>query len=331
MAAISMTELTKRYGSAVAVDALSLSVDRGEVFGLLGPNGAGKSTTIDMLCGYRWPTSGRIRVLGRDPTTDEITDIRRRTGILPDGVALYDRLTGRQHLEFAVAAMAADDDPEALLERVGLAEDADRRVGDYSKGMCQRLALAAALVGDPDLLVLDEPTSGLDPSGVRELRSIIRAERDRGAGVLFSSHALSQVEAVSDRVGILNDGALVAVDTVDGLREAVDASTTITVSLDRALEQATLDGLDSLEAVEAVTTGEHGRSLSVSCTDSTATGAVLGHLERSSASLRDVSIEEPSLETLFAAYTDDSGVGSGGVESSATRGGSDGADREVMP
>jgi len=184
----------------------SISPSRRGVYGFLGPNGAGKSTTIDMVLDLVRPTEGTVRVLEQDATTDGVA-IRKRTGVLPDGFAVYDRLTGRQHVEFAVRSKEADDDPDALLDRVGLLDDADRKAGGYSKGMRQRLALAMALAGDPDLLILDEPSSGLDPAGAKEMREIVRAEADRGATVFFSSHILEQVEAVCDRVGILREGS----------------------------------------------------------------------------------------------------------------------------
>ncbi|OYR85921.1 copper ABC transporter ATP-binding protein, partial [Halorubrum ezzemoulense] len=208
------------FGSdVIAVSDLNLAVERGEVYGFLGPNGAGKSTTIDMLLNYSYPTEGTVEIFGQDIRTDPDV-IDRRVGVLPEGYGLYDRLSGRRNLEFAIDWQDASDDPADLLARVGLdADDAARPVGDYSKGMTQRLALAMALVDDPDLLVLDEPSSGLDPNGIRRLRDIIREEASDGTTVFFSSHVLSQVEAVCDRVGILDDGELVAVDTVAGLRE----------------------------------------------------------------------------------------------------------------
>ncbi len=225
MTAIETSGLTKRYGGGildrdgptVAVDDLDLTVADGEVYGFLGPNGAGKSTTIDLLLDYVRPTAGSASVLGHD-VREERERIRRRVGVLPDGVSLYDRLTGRRHLEFAVEWTGSDDDPDALAARVGLAADATgRRVGGYSKGMRQRLALAMALVGGPDLLILDEPTSGLDPNGIRLVREVVREASERGTTVFFSSHDLTQVEAVCDRVGIVDDGSLVAVDAVDDI------------------------------------------------------------------------------------------------------------------
>ncbi|MFT4881984.1 MAG: ABC-2 type transport system ATP-binding protein, partial [Salinirussus sp.] len=171
MTAIRTERLTKRFGGLTAVDDLDLTVQEGEVFGFLGPNGAGKSTTINVLLDFVRPTAGTATVLGRDAQA-ESTAVRERLGVLPEGFALYDRLSGRAHIDLAVDLKDADDDPDAVLERVGLTPAAGgRTAAGYSQGMRQRLALGMALVGNPDLLVLDEPTNGLDPNGAREMRA----------------------------------------------------------------------------------------------------------------------------------------------------------------
>ncbi|WP_136602979.1 ABC transporter ATP-binding protein [Salinigranum halophilum] len=219
--AVRAERLTKRYGQTAVVDALDLVVDRGEVFGLLGPNGAGKSTTIGLLLDYVRPTSGRVRVFGRDPRADVVA-VHDRLGVLPDRYGLYPGLTATQHLAFVIDTKGADDDPASVLSRVGLGDARSQPVETFSQGMEQRLALAMALVGSPDLLVLDEPFTGLDPHGVRTVREIVHEEHDRGATVFFSSHVLGQVELVCDRVGVLHEGRLVASGSVDALRETAD-------------------------------------------------------------------------------------------------------------
>lgn len=220
--------MTKEYGNVRAVDGLDLTVERGETYGFLGPNGAGKSTTIGLLLDYLRPTSGTARVLGRDPRRD-IVEVHDRLGVLPDRVGLYEDRSARQHVAFVAAAKRADDDPETLLERVGLGDAVDDDAGDFSGGMEQRLALAMALVGDPELLVLDEPFSGLDPHGVRRVREIIYEQNGRGATVFFASHVLGQVELVCDRIGILHDGQLVAEGTLDELRSRTSSPVDATV------------------------------------------------------------------------------------------------------
>ena len=299
MTAIELRGVTKEFGDVTAVRDLDLTVEDGEVYGFLGPNGAGKSTTIDMLLDLVRPTAGTVRVLGADVATDGVA-IRRRTGVLPDGFSVYDRLSGRKHVEFAVESKDAADDPDALLARVGLADAADRDAGEYSKGMRQRLALAMALVDDPDLLILDEPSSGLDPAGAKEMREIVRAEAERGATVFFSSHILEQVDAVCDRVGILRDGELVAEDSVEGLREAVGGEETLEVAAAGADGDA-VAAVRALAGVSGVT--RDGDELVVNC-DSDAKTDVIATLEEAGVSVADFHTREASLEDLFLAYTE---------------------------
>ncbi|WP_222915463.1 ABC transporter ATP-binding protein [Natrinema sp. SYSU A 869] len=310
MVAITISNVTKRYGNELALDGLDLTVESGEIYGFLGPNGAGKSTTINLVLDFIRPSRGEVRVFDLDARSDSI-EIRNRTGILPEGAELYDRLTGRQHVEFAIESKEADDDPDDLLERVGISDAAEKKAGGYSKGMAQRLMLATALVGKPDLLILDEPSTGLDPNGAREMREIIREEKARGATIFFSSHVLGQVEAVCDRVGILRDGHLIAEDTVDGLRDSMPTQTRLRITLDHIPDNssAALEAIESVDGVSSVT--PEGRTLVVACEDRAKT-AVLRRIEDHDASVEDFKTDESSLEDLFVAYTSDS-AGSTGV------------------
>ena len=298
MTAIELEGVRKRFGETAALRGLDLAVEEGEVFGFLGPNGAGKSTTIDLLLNYLDPDAGSIAVLGHDPRRDPVA-VRRRTGILPEAYAPMKRTTGREHVEFAVEARDADDDPDAVLERVGLADAGDKYASGYSRGMTQRMALGMALVGDPDLLILDEPSGGLDPHGVRSMREIVRAERDRGATVFFSSHILEQVEAVADRVGIMADGALVAVDTIDGLRDTAGQSGRLTLTLDRPARELEA-ALGELADVEVV--GLEGHAVSLTCPDERKIAAI-DVVRREGAAVLDIETSESSLEDLFVEYT----------------------------
>ncbi|WP_435334376.1 ATP-binding cassette domain-containing protein [Haloarchaeobius sp. TZWWS8] len=300
VAAIELSGVTKRFGDGtVALRDLDLRVEEGEIFGFLGPNGAGKSTTINVLLDFIRPTEGTASVLGMDAQADS-QSVRQRTGVLPDGYHVYDRLTGRAHVQFAIDSKGTDDDPLELLERVGIAEAADRKAGGYSKGMKQRLVLAMALVGEPDLLILDEPTTGLDPNGAREMRDIIRAEAARGATVFFSSHILEQVEAVCDRVAILNRGELVAIDTLDNLRAAMGDGQTLTVTVDSKPSDRLLDELERFPGVTAVTATDD--TLSITCDRGAKTG-VLDAIESSGVGVLDFATAETSLEELFMSYT----------------------------
>ncbi|QKY19274.1 ABC transporter ATP-binding protein [Halolamina sp. CBA1230] len=303
--AVEIDGLHKRFGSVTALRGIDLTVERGEVFGFLGPNGAGKSTTIDCLLDYLRPTEGGVEVFGID-AQQESGRVRQRVGVLPDGYDTFPEYTARDHVAYAIDSKDATDDPDALLDRVGLAGEEERVADDFSKGMTQRLMLAMALVGDPDLLVLDEPSTGLDPNGVRLMREIVREEVDRGATVFFSSHILDQVERVSDRVGILADGELVAVDSVEGLRGA-GAVSALTVHCDPLTESA-VDAVGSLADVESVE-AEEGR-ITATCAGP-AKVDVLDTLREHGAEIRDVESDAGSLESVFAAYTGEGGDGGG--------------------
>lgn len=302
MTAIELNNVTKQYGDVTALQECDLSVNNGEIYGFLGPNGAGKSTTIEILLDFARPTAGSAKVLGHDAHR-ESNQIRNRIGVLPEGFDTYDRLTGRQHLALAIESKEADDDPDTLADRVGISDALTRKAGGYSKGMAQRLVLGMALVGDPDLLLLDEPSTGLDPNGAREMREIIREERDRGATVFFSSHILGQVEAVCDRVGILRDGMLVAEDTVEGLRDATQTESTLVIEVDHPSD-GMVSAIENLSGVSKATVED--TAITVSCPDDMKS-TVLNTIEDEGASIQDFTTEEASLEELFTAYTQDSG------------------------
>ncbi len=313
MAAIETTGLTKTYGDLTAVDELDLTIEDGEVFGFLGPNGAGKSTTINMLLDFTRPTAGSATVLGYDAQT-EADQISPHVGVLPEGFDIYPRLSGRRHIEFAIDTKDAADDPDGVLDRVGLSsEDAARSAGDYSKGMRQRLATGMALVGDPDLLIMDEPSSGLDPHGIREMQELVREEAERGTTVFFSSHILEHVEAVCDRIGILHDGDLVAVDTIDGLRESIGGGATMELTLGEPANEVR-DAVDSIRGVAEVDAS--GRVLECSVSEPRAKAEVVTTVDSAGATIRDVRIEDVSLESLFTTLTNgesDAATGAGGA------------------
>lgn len=223
MAAVIQTmNLTRRYGSQVAVDNLTLQIEEREIFGFLGPNGAGKTTTILMLLGLTEPTSGSARVLGYDPTRNPL-EIKRLVGYLPENVGFYDDLTGCENLKFMAELNQLPDEKaktkiEEALSIVGLNGEGDKLVGAYSRGMRQRLGIAELLIKDPKLLILDEPTLGLDPDGTNKMLDLIQSLcRDRGITVMLSSHQLEQVQRICTRVGIMIKGKLVATGTIEEL------------------------------------------------------------------------------------------------------------------
>jgi ABC-2 type transport system ATP-binding protein len=308
MTAIHASNLTKRFGTLTAVDRVNLEIETGEIFGFLGHNGAGKSTLINMLLDFARPTSGSIEVFGVDCQERPVA-ARERMGILPEGYDVYEDLTGREHVRFAMESRDVTGDPMDVLERVGIADDADRDATGYSKGMKQRLVLGMALVGDPDLLVLDEPTSGLDPNGAKAMREIIQAENERGATVFFSSHILEQVEKVCDRVGIMHEGELAAVDTIQNLKQTVGGGTKLLITTDGDVEGCletvqSVDGVDSAWR-DAEYDGDDvpdATRLVVTCTND-AKMDILVALTEAGADVLDFTTEEPSLEDLFVEYT----------------------------
>jgi ABC-2 type transport system ATP-binding protein len=211
-----------------AVDRLDLTVDRGVLYGFLGPNGAGKTTTIRMLLRLILPTDGRVDLLGVPVAPGRDTDAAlRRVGAMVEEPAFWKFLSGRRNLRYLAMAAGPAEDRDARVARVdevlalvGLEAAADKKVKAYSQGMRQRLGIALALLGDPELLILDEPTNGLDPQGMREVRTLLRSLADRGTTIFVSSHLLSEVEAMCDRVGVLARGRLVAEGPPHQLRRA---------------------------------------------------------------------------------------------------------------
>jgi ABC-type multidrug transport system ATPase subunit len=210
--------LSKRYGDRLAVDSVSLTVRRGEVYGFLGPNGAGKTTTLRMVLGLVRPTSGRAVVLGEAPGSPPVV---ARVGALVEGPGFYPYLSGRDNLRVMARYQRVEDRAvDAVLDRVDLRSRGGDRYSRYSLGMKQRLGVAAALLGDPDLLVLDEPTNGLDPAGMADMRALLVDVAAGGQTVVLSSHLLAEVQEVCDRVGVIAGGRLLAEGTVAELRGA---------------------------------------------------------------------------------------------------------------
>lgn len=224
-AVIETRGLTKLYGETRAVDHLSLTIHRGEVFGLLGPNGSGKTTTILMLLGLTEPTAGTVRVLGQDPARQPL-QVKARVGYLPDSVGFYEELTARENLAYTarlnrIPEAEAEPRIEAALTRMGLGEVIDRPVSSYSHGMKRRLGMADVLIKQPEIIILDEPTLGLDPEAAREFLDMVRELRKDGFTVLLSSHLLHQVQAICDRVGLFRKGVMVLEGTVPELARKV--------------------------------------------------------------------------------------------------------------
>ncbi len=252
---VKVNQLTHHYGQRQALKDLSFEAYPGEIFGLLGPNGAGKTTTIRLLNGMFLPTSGQIEVLGLNPA-QQGSQVRRLTGVLTETPALYERLSAVQNLEFfaTLSGMSKDQQKKRiseLLEIFEFGKRANDRVGTFSKGMKQRLALARSLLNDPALLFLDEPTSGLDPEASAQVRDLVeQIGRKNGSTVFLCTHLLNEAQRLCDRVAILNQGQLIALGTLDELRRKIAPGIWVDVEL---WDAPTADWMAKLSGINGVT------------------------------------------------------------------------------
>ena len=295
--------LTKRYGTAIAVNGVTFSVGEGEIFGLLGPNGAGKTTTILMLLGLSDISGGRARVFGHDPARDPLA-VKRRVGYLPDSVGFYDNLTAVDNLHYTarligIPAAERVKKIRAALARVGLRDVADKRVGAFSRGMRQRLGLAEIVMKDARIAILDEPTNGLDPQASLELLDLIRALKASGVSILLSSHLLDRVQSVCDRVALFNAGKIVLMGTVDELgRQVLGGGYAVEIEADGGTNLA--KRLAGLPGVRSVGEPEPGRWRLLCERDMRAEAAA--EVVAAGGRLKQLSLDHPSLENIYTRY-----------------------------
>lgn len=288
MAPIEVSELTKDYGSVLANDSLSFNVNEGEIFGFLGPNGSGKSTTIRMLLGLLKPTSGSATVLGADIREEAaLIEAKRRIGYLPAELGFGEEMTGTEVLEYH-ASIKGDSRLDELLEV--FTPPLERPIREYSSGNKRMLGLLQAFMHDPDLLIMDEPTSGLDPLKQAMFNEFIRTEADKGTTIFFSSHVLSEIRRVCDRVGILRDGRLVELENVERLLGeggkhvrlyTTEAARSKLTSLDGVIDVGTFP-----DGVQFIFTGSYNTLLR----------------ELAAYDIQDIEISEPPLEDVFIHY-----------------------------
>ncbi len=299
---IEITNLKKYYGNKKAVDDISFSVNKGEILGFLGPNGAGKSTTMNIITGYISMTSGQVTIDGHD-ILEEPMKAKRSVGYLPEQPPLYVDMTVSEYLNFVYELKKVREDRkthiEGVMKSVGLMEVKERKIKNLSKGFRQRVGLAQALIGNPEVIILDEPTVGLDPNQIVEIRNMIK-ELKKEHTIILSTHILQEVSAVCDRVVIINGGKIAAVDTPANLSRMIQGRVIIELKAENALEELT----EPIKAIEGVT-------------GVTYKGAGAYHIEADSDVSREVSMlcaekgclvteiktEEMSLEEIFGRLT----------------------------
>ncbi len=300
---IRVEELVHRYGAKTALNGMDFSVGEGEVFGLLGPNGAGKTTTIRLLNGLLRPQSGKMSVMGLNPLTQG-TDIRRRAGVLTETPALYERLTAHENLRFfaTLAGMQIDEMNSRineLLDFFDLMERANDRVGTYSKGMKQRLALARALLIRPELLFLDEPTSGLDPEAAKQVHELIADVRRRdGHTVVLCTHHLYEAERLCDHLAVMNNGRVIACGTLEELRQVAIPEHWIKFNFLESIEDSIRSSLERQAGV--VECKKNGLlSLLVQVKDDSVVPALVNFLVGKGACILAVEPQFVSLEEIY--------------------------------
>ncbi|HTE24479.1 gliding motility-associated ABC transporter ATP-binding subunit GldA [Flavitalea sp.] len=298
---IEVTNLSKLYGGQKAVDAISFRVDKGEIVGFLGPNGAGKSTTMKIITGFLKQDGGDAIVCGLN-VKDKPLETKSRIGYLPEANPLYYEMYVREYLDFIADIHQVDNKKQRIEEvilMVGLSVESKKKLGQLSKGYKQRVGLAAALIHDPEVLILDEPTTGLDPNQILEIREVIR-KLGQHKTVLFSSHILQEVEAVCDRVVIINKGKLVANDTISALRGNMEQAKHIRVTFQEKINAGLLNGLPSATGVRSI--DEYNWELQTSSPDNLRKQLMELSLKEN---LNIVSLQsgEQSLEELFRELT----------------------------
>jgi ABC-2 type transport system ATP-binding protein len=299
-AAVVVDGLVKRYGAVTAVDSVSFDVQRGEVIALLGPNGAGKTTTIEILEGYREPTSGRVSVLGFNPAR-EGARLKPRVGVMLQESGMYLAITPREALRLWSRFYARPRDPEDLLHLVGLDDVAGTRYRRLSGGQKRRLSLALALVGSPDLVFLDEPTAGLDPQARRAAWDIVRALKDAGVTVILATHYLDEAERLADRVAIMRDGRLAANGE---LRSLLPKDESVRV---RTEEQVPNEYFAAIPTVRRVRRDRDDAAILETACPRETVADLAARLRDASVTAREISVGRSSLEDLFFDLTDADG------------------------
>lgn len=295
--------LTKEYDGFKAVDNLNLDVKEGEIYGFLGPNGAGKTTTILMLLGILRPTRGRIYLL-EEELTKNFLSLKGRIGVVSEKQYLYKEMTAGEYLDFFADLYGVKDKKkkiDQLLKSVSLLEVKNRKLGAFSRGMQQKLGFARALLHDPELLLLDEPVSGLDPTGIKQIRNLIEKENKKGRTIFISSHLLSEVEKLCREVAIINEGKLLAEDTMENLRKKLSKTVELEIELSQAKEEIT-KALSSFDFIQGIKQRENLLTLRVK-SDQDYRAPISETISRQGGIVLGIKVKEMSLEEAFITIT----------------------------
>ena len=307
MSIIEVKELTRRFNNLVAVDHISFNVKKGEIFGLLGPNGAGKSTTIRILCTLLRPTSGQARVAGFE-IVKEARKVRKHIGLVAEKIILYDRLTARENLKFFgrlnhIPEKIISKRIKKLLNLVKMEKWADSLVGTFSTGMKQRINLARALLNMPDILFLDEPTLGLDPQTTRAIRDFIKEINRKGITIILTTHIMQEADLLCDRIGIIDRGKIVALNTPRGLKNIISGQGKVALELNASnLSRQIISKIERLEAVLSVSQ-KNDYSLKTYVNDEEAIYEIISIIQKNKGRIKSITTLSPNLEDVFLHFT----------------------------
>jgi ABC-2 type transport system ATP-binding protein len=313
---ISAKNLTKFYGEKCAIKDVSFSVDKGEILGFLGPNAAGKTTTMRILTGYFPPTSGTAEVAGYDILEDSL-EVRRRVGYLPENFPLYKDMTVAEFLDFVAAIKRVPGDKrkaaiDDAMEKCGLAHEAGNFIGRLSKGYCQRVGIAQAIINDPDVLILDEPTVGLDPNQIVEIRALIKSLAGKST-VILSSHILYEISMICNKVIIIHNGEILTIDTPDNLSSSLQKTGKIYLEVEGDKDRLTqflseMEGIKVLDSLAPVRSGIWGVNIETASLDHTIKKTLAASLVKADFGLFELHSKVLTLEDIFIKMTEKGGA-----------------------
>lgn len=302
---IELRNLVKRYGSSLAVDNISLKIEKGEIFGLLGPNGAGKSTTIKMIMGLLKPNRGEIYVKGMDIRKDSLA-IKRLLGLVPQDIAIYDGITARENVEFfgklyGLRGKNLKNGADEALEFTGLKDKEKEKPKKFSGGMKRRLNIACAIVHQPEIIIMDEPTVGIDAQSRNHILDSVKELNKRGTTIIYTSHYMEEVETIAKRVGIIDYGKLIALGTKDELKKQLSTDERILIEASN-IRFNPVDEIKKLNGITNVSLKENKIEI-LTPNAQQVLQDILFILSKENVTVRNISLQEPDLENVFLALT----------------------------